>query len=204
MPTTSGLDPGGRLCRNARALKLWRTFRPAGVNRRWKPRRPVPDRAIDCRDGHVGFEPLERAAPAGELAGSQHIWHAPDQAVAKRCTAARLFALDDDPTIEEWMVGREKPWPEVANFCASERTEIRFSDRTVAQLAWDKHGGAAFFRQCQVFRLLVPHARAVRTEAGLHLERDNAGEHQQGDAALNTTGFHKGSLGTWLSHLALD
>jgi hypothetical protein len=69
--------------------------------------------------------------------------------MAKSSTAATLLSLDDYPTIEEWMVHGEKPWPKITDLCPSESTEIRCSDSTVAQLTWIKHGGAAFFRDGQ-------------------------------------------------------
>src|SRR5262245_17826487 len=96
----------------------------------------MPDRAVHGGDGQVGLEPLERAAPSGELTGSKDLRHAPDQAMAKRSAAAALFALDHDPAIEEWMIRREEPRPEVADLRSSERTEVRCGDLTISELPW--------------------------------------------------------------------
>lgn len=109
---------------------------------------PVPDRAVYCGDGHISLEPLQRAAPPGELAGSQYIRHPPDQAVAKSCAGA-FCALDDYPTIKEWMLHGEEPRPEITNFCADERSEVRCGDSAVGQLTWRKRGGTAFFCDSQ-------------------------------------------------------
>src|SRR6476469_54271 len=92
---------------------------------------PVPDRALHGGDGDVGFEALQRAAAPRELASSQHLRDPSDQAMAKGGAATVLVTFDDDPTIEEWMVPGEKSGSEIADFCASERTEIRGNDCTV-------------------------------------------------------------------------
>src|SRR5688572_5394503 len=97
---------------------------------------PVPDRAVHGGDGDVGFEALQRAASPCELASSQHLRNPSDQAMAKGGAATALVTFNDDPTIEEWMVRVEKPRPEIADLCASERTEIRLDYGAVVQLAW--------------------------------------------------------------------
>ena len=51
----------------------------------------------------LAWNPLQPTAPPGELARSQRFRHASDEAMAERCAAAALFALDDNPTIEKWM-----------------------------------------------------------------------------------------------------
>jgi hypothetical protein len=39
--------------------------------------------------------------------------------MAEGRAAAALLALDDDTTIEVWMIGREESRPEIPNLCAS-------------------------------------------------------------------------------------
>ena len=168
---------------------------------------PVPDVPSTVGDGDVGFEALQRAAPARELASSQHLRDPSDQAMAKGGAATALVTFDDDPTIEEWMVPGEKPGPEIADFCTSERTEVRGNDRAVVQLAWGKRGChrillslSGSLTPCCPRRAaatkpgdICPRARPPAA-AGRHLERDHAGDRKEDEAALKTTGFHKAPL----------